>query len=96
MVNLLIQTRMVVFVYVKCSFSLVPMTPYCMTNMTVVGAFLSRHKQLTPISAHKSCKTREGGGERGLFVVRLPTAKVGKVCGLAHKLKFARFASSNI
>jgi hypothetical protein len=52
----------------------VPTTCYCKTNITVVGAFLSRHKQMTPIFAHTCCKTRGGEGARGLFVVRLPTA----------------------
>ncbi len=31
-----------------------------------------------------------------MFVVHSTTAKVGKVCKLACKLKLARFASSNI
>ncbi len=29
---------------------------------------------MTPIFAHKCCKTREGDGARGLFVMCLPTA----------------------
>ncbi len=40
-------------------------------------------------------KQEGGGGARGLFVVRLSTAKAGKVSKLAGKLKFAKFASSN-
>jgi hypothetical protein len=40
----------------------------------VVDAVLSRHKQLTPISAYKCCEIRGGDGVRGLFVVRSPTA----------------------
>ncbi len=39
----------------------------------MVGAFLSRHEQLTLISVCV-CETRGGDGARGLFVMRLPTA----------------------
>jgi hypothetical protein len=48
-------------------------------NMTVVGTFFSPNEQITPISAHECCKTRGGGGARGLFVMRSPSAKVCKV-----------------
>ncbi len=40
---------------------------FCSANMTVVGAFFSPNKQTTPISAHECCKTRGGGGSKGLF-----------------------------
>jgi hypothetical protein len=39
----------------------------------VIGAYLSWHEQLTPISAHKCCKTRGGGRARCSFVMLLPT-----------------------
>ncbi len=52
---------------------------FCSANMTVVGAFFSPNKQTTPISAHECCKTRGGGGARGFFVMRLPSAMVCKV-----------------
>jgi hypothetical protein len=65
----------------EIKYTQVPTTCYCMTNMTVVGAFLSWHKQLSPISAQECCKIHiKGWG--GL--------------GGACKLKFTRFASSNI
>jgi hypothetical protein len=71
----------------EIKYTQIPTTCYCSTNITVVGTFLSWHKQLTPISAHKCCKTRGGGMTRSLFVVRLLTAKVRKVCKLAHELE---------
>ncbi len=61
----------------------VPTTHYYSINITDVGIFLSRHKQSTPISAHKCYETRGWGRARGLFVVRLPTAKVYKVHEIA-------------
>jgi hypothetical protein len=68
----------------------VPTTCYCMTNMTVVGTFLSRHKRLTQFQYTNVAKQGGGGGARGLFGVHPPTAKVGEVCKLAPELKFAR------
>jgi hypothetical protein len=44
----------------------------CSANRAVVGAFFSPNKQTTPISAHKCCETRGGGGARGLFVCACP------------------------
>jgi hypothetical protein len=53
------------------------MTLYCKTNITVVGAFLSQHKQLTPISAHECCKTRGGGRGKGLICPALTHSSNG-------------------
>ncbi len=60
-------------IWTEIKYTQVPTTCYCSTNIAVVGTFLSRHEQLTPISAQECCKIR--GGCEGLICCALAHSK---------------------
>jgi hypothetical protein len=53
-----------------------PMTYYCMTNMTVVVAFLFWHEQLSPISAQECCKPRGVAGQGAYLLCACPQQRL--------------------
>jgi hypothetical protein len=62
----------------EIKYTQLPMTCYCMTNMTVIGASLSWHEQLSPILAHKCCKTKGVAGQGAYSLCACPQQRLAR------------------